>query len=296
MALSRTQATLALIAIGSTWGLTVPLGKIAVEAGHRAAGIIAWEFALTAICLAPLAHRGLARWRNLPFFAFIAAFGTLLPNSASYLAYDHLPAGVLSIIIAAVPMCALPVALALGLERPSLRRFAGVGIGMLAIALIAGPSAALPDPAAAPWILVALIPPICYAIEGNGLNLFGTGGLSPAELLFGASLIGLAVAIPNAHIQGDWIAITPWDAGKSAIVALTFLHVAAYAGYIWLVSAAGAVFASQVAYIVTVTGVGWSIAILSESYSGWIWSALALMLAGLALVAPQAPKDQNDTA
>ena len=283
----RLRATLALLAIGTAWGLTVPLGKIAVEAGHRPAGIIVWEFALTIPCLWFLRKPGLAARGHLPIFLFIAAFGTLIPNSATYLAYDHLPAGVMSIVISTVPIASLPVALMLGLERAEARRFVGVALGLVAIVMIAAPQTSLPDPSAAPWLLVALIPPICYAIEGNGLNWRGSGGLSAIDLLLGASVIGLVIAIPVALLRGQWISLSPWDEGKTAIIALSLLHVAAYTGYIWLIGRAGAVFAAQVAYVVTVTGVLWSMAILGESYSGWVWGALVVMLAGMALVTPR---------
>lgn len=46
-------------------------------------------------------------------------------------------------------------------------------------------------------------------------------------------------------------------------------------------------FASQMAYVVTVSAVLFSALTLSEIYSGWVWSALVLMLAGLALVQPR---------
>ena len=50
---------------------------------------------------------------------------------------------------------------------------------------------------------------------------------------------------------------------------------------------AGAVFASQVSYVVTLAGVFLSALILGEAYSGWVWAALTLMIGGLALVQPR---------
>jgi len=38
---------------------------------------------------------------------------------------------------------------------------------------------------------------------------------------------------------------------------------------------------------VTGTGVIWAMVLLGESYSGWVWAALALMLCGLMLVQPR---------
>jgi drug/metabolite transporter (DMT)-like permease len=79
----------------------------------------------------------------------------------------------------------------------------------------------------------------------------------------------------------------PWQNAEWALLLSSLCHVAAYTGYIWLVGKAGAVFASQMAYVVTVSAVLFSALMLSEIYSGWVWSALALMLAGMALVQPR---------
>jgi len=63
-------------------------------------------------------------------------------------------------------------------------------------------------------------------------------------------------------------------------------HMIAYTGYLWLLGRAGAVFTSQVAYIVTLTGVITSIVFLGERYGALLWIAVALMLLALALVKP----------
>ena len=55
-----------------------------------------------------------------------------------------------------------------------------------------------------------------------------------------------------------------------------------------MVARAGAVFAAQVAYLVTGFGILWAMLLLAERYSGWVWLALGLMFAGLFLVQPRA--------
>ena len=54
--------------------------------------------------------------------------------------------------------------------------------------------------------------------------------------------------------------------------------------------AAGAVFAAQSGYIVTATGVVWAMLVFGETYSGWVWGALVLMMFGLTLVKPREAK------
>ena len=70
------------------------------------------------------------------------------------------------------------------------------------------------------------------------------------------------------------------------IVALSMFHAVAYTGYVWLVGKAGPVFSSQVAYIVTLSGMALSAIFLGENYSPYALASLALMLTGLMLLQP----------
>jgi drug/metabolite transporter (DMT)-like permease len=83
------------------------------------------------------------------------------------------------------------------------------------------------------------------------------------------------------------------DLVSFAVLASAVGHTFIYAGYLWLLTRSGAVFASQTAYLITGFGVIWSMLILGERYSGWVWIALALMLAGLTLVRPALTRDQT---
>ena len=77
-------------------------------------------------------------------YSVIALVGTQIPNSASYLAAFHLPAGVPALVIAVVPIFALLIALALGLERLQWLRLLGICLGAFAIALIVLSDTSLP--------------------------------------------------------------------------------------------------------------------------------------------------------
>jgi drug/metabolite transporter (DMT)-like permease len=288
----RLRLTAILVAMGAGWGLSVPLGKLAVSTGYQPFGLIFWEkvivvTVLGAVCLA----RG--RWpvfgrATLGRYLMVAALGTILPGWAYYFSAQHLPAGVLAILLSTVPMLAFPVALALGNEVFRLVRLGGLGCGMAGIVLLIGPQASLPDPAMAAIIPVALIAPFCYACEGNALARWGTAGLDPIQLITGASLVGLVVMLPVALVSGQWIdPRAPWGVAEGALVLSALAHAVVYSGYVWMVGRAGSVFAAQVSYLVTGFGVLWSIALLAEVYSGYVWAALGLMILGLALVQPR---------
>lgn len=286
---------IALLAVlGAGWGMTQPLAKIAVSEGYRHFGLVFWQLAIGAVALGllnTLRGRGLpVSARHLRLYLLIALIGTVLPNSASYQAAVHLPSGVLSILLSLVPMFAFPIALGLGIDRLSARRLAGLGAGLLGVLLLVAPEASLPDRAMVAWIPVALIAPFFYGLEGNVVAKWGTAGLDPIQTLFGASLVGMALAAPLALASGQWIAPPApagWGAPDTALVASSLIHASVYAGYVWLVGRAGSVFAAQVSYLVTAFGILWAKLLLGESYSPWIWAALGLIMAGLGLVQPR---------
>ncbi|WP_224815818.1 DMT family transporter [Hasllibacter sp. MH4015] len=298
MTRTRWLPLILLIGMGALWGITQPLSKIAVADGYRDIGIIFWQFAIGSVLLGAL---NLVRGRGLPlgpaqlrFYLMIALIGTILPNWASFTAAVHLPSGILSIVLATVPMMAFPIAMALGMDRFSTLRFVGLLLGLGAIVMIAAPDSSLPDPSLAIWLPVALIAPFFYAVEGNVVAKWGTAGLDAVQVLLGASILGAILALPLALVTGEFIAPPAiWGPADWAIVGIALAHTSAYATYVWLVGQTGAVFVSQVGYLVTGFGVVWAKLVLGESYSGWIWGALALMLIGVALVQPRKGANQG---
>lgn len=267
------------------------MGKIAVSTGHGYFGIIFWQLAIGALVLGALAlpaGRFQPGWRGMGFAALLAVIGTIIPNTSFYISVERLPAGIMSILIATVPIMAFPIALAIGMDRASLARVAGLLCGIAGVGLIALPEASLPDPAMVAFLPVALIGPLFYAIEGNVVARTGTMGMSAVQAMFLVSAVGAAMILPVTLATGQFIdPLAPWGRAEWAIVAGSVAHALAYSAYVWLAAQAGAVFAAQCSYIVTGTGVLWAMVLLGERFSPWIWAALVVMLAGLALVQPR---------
>lgn len=286
----------ALVAFGAGWGLTQPLTKIAVSEGYRHFGLIFWQLALTGALMTLIA---VAARRKLVLSApairvylVIALIGTVLPNAASYQAAVYLPSGIISILLSLVPMFALPVALALGNDRFEPRRLIGLILGLIAVILIALPETSLPDRAMLAFLPLAIIAPLFYAFEGNYVARWGTAGLDAVQVMQGASLIGMLVALPLALGSGQWIdPRPPYGMPDVALMLSAVIHGLVYTGYVWIIGRAGSVFAAQVAYLVTGFGVLWAMLLLGERYSLWVWAAFAVMLAGMTLVQPRARED-----
>ena len=288
---ARFNLTLILLIVGVSWGLTAPLSKIAVSTGHHYLGLLIWQIIIMILSLGLIQ---IFRKKKLPLnlncfwrYVLVALLGTILPNSIMYKAYFHLQSGIMSILVSIVPMIAFLLVLVLQMEKFEIRRFLGVLFGIFAIILIVFPKLDLGYLGEVGWILLALLSPLCYAIEGVWINKIGIAKLDPIEIILGASILGFFILMPIVALNGYWI--TPyrvWGPAEFAITLSSLIHSIIYISYIWLIGKAGVIFASQVSYIYTASGIGFSIILLGEGYSLFVWAAVILMLMGLMMVRP----------
>ncbi|WP_299150600.1 DMT family transporter [uncultured Tateyamaria sp.] len=286
-----------LVLFGAGWGLTMPLTKIAVSTGYGHFGLIFWQLVIGAFVMSAIAS---VTRKRLPLgraqvrvYVVIALIGSVLPNSASYQAAVHLPSGVMSLLLSMIPIFAFPVALLLALDRFEWRRFGGLVTGLIAVMLLVLPGADMSGAIPVMWVLIGLVSGLFYACEGNVVAKWGTAGLDPIQVLWGASIVGAVITLPLALGSGQWIdPRPPYGVAERAQIISSVLHVLSYAGYVWLVGRAGPVFAVQISYLVTLFGIFWAWLVLGEAYSPVIWGALGLMLLGMYLVQPRkAPLD-----
>ncbi|MGV6840710.1 MAG: DMT family transporter [Planktomarina sp.] len=297
--MQRLAPYLWIAALGMGWGATQPMAKLAVSTGHGHFGLIFWQLL---ICIIVLGAVNIVRKRPLlmtrrvlPFYLVITLIGTIIPATASFQAIAALPAGVVSILLSLIPMMAFPTALALGIDQFSIRRLMGLSLGFCAVILIIGVPDALPDAAMLLYVPIGMIAPLMYALEGNFVNRFGTGGAGPMQLLLGASIVGLPIALALTLYTGQWVSLfVPWGAAEWGLIGSSAIHAIVYTCYVFVIGRYGAVFSVQVSYIVTLSGVGWAMWMLGERYSGPIWIALAIMLLGMYFVTPRLQDNTRD--
>lgn len=287
-----------LVALGVGWGSTQSLGKIAASGGAGPMALVFWQLLIGSVMLGAIA---LARGQRLlftppalRFYVIIAVLGTVAPAASFYTSITRLPAGVMSIIIATVPMIAFPLGLLLGAEVFLRRRFVGLLLGLAGVLLIALPSTALPDPAMAAFLPVALIAPVFYALEGLYVARAGTAGMDAVTAMFGASVAGALMALPIMLALGQGYVPQSFNVPEAAMLFMSALHALLYAAFIWLAARAGAVFATQTSYIVTASGMIWAVVILGERFSPLVILAACVMMGGMALVQPAPRKNKAE--
>ena len=282
---------------GAIWGITFSLARIAAEADLHPIGLGFWQALGGGVVLALVSlFRG--RWprldgSNLFRFTVIALLGTAVPGVLYFYAARHVPAGILAITIALVPMMTYALSLFLGIDRRSTIRLIGVALGFAAMVVLSRPEA-LPDPGIAIWIGVALMAAVCYTLENIFVELKVPDDTDMVCLLMGGMIVATIIMLPVVVAADAFVPLSyPFNIAELSVLAMILVNSFAYVVFLYLIKSSGAVFASMMGYVVTISGVGWGIWLFQERHSLLIWIALGLMLAGMALVRPREKSPEN---
>jgi drug/metabolite transporter (DMT)-like permease len=276
---------------GSVWGSTFSLARIAAQADYHPIGLGFWQ-ALGGGMLLAVVSLVRGKWPrlnrdNLIRFTVIAVLGTAVPGVLYFYAARHLPAGVLAITVALVPMMTYAVSLVLGVDRRSSMRMLGVLLGFVAMVLLSRPEA-LPDRSMVPWLLVALVAAVCYTMENMYVEVKVPDDTDMICLLMGGMFMATLLMLPVVIAKDAFVPLDlPLSTAEASVVILMLVNSFAYLVFLYLIKSSGAVFASMMGYVVTVAGIGWGIWLFQEQHSILIWIALGLMLIGMAMVRPR---------
>ncbi len=287
-----------LLLLGVFWGLSFSLARMSTETGLHPLTINYWTCLISTVTLIAyciISRQPLPLKRNFIFLYVICGIlGSVIPGTLYFYAASHVSAGVLSITIATVPLATFVGAALFKIEKASLMRVMGVFLGIFSIILLVLPDTSIPDPSAALWVLIMVVAATCYAIE----NLVIAARMPPNVNVF-VVVTGMLMAATIMLTPVMWITDTfawmPWPLDRSgwAIVLMAVITATAYGGFYYLVVRAGPVFASQTAYIVTLSGVLWGMVIYGETHSAWVWASLVVMFIALALVRPRETPDTS---
>ncbi len=287
---SRARPYLLILIAGIIWGSTFSLILIATQDGTHPLALATWQSLISAVVFAIfcLATRvTLFSIAQLRHYSVLAVIGICAPNLLYYNAAPHLSAGILSITIATVPLFTYAIMWLMRYESLQTKRVLGVILGMLAILLLVLPDQGLNSDDASFWILLVVLCAIFYATENVYIAVGVSDDIDIREILCGSNILAAIVLVPitlwlDVSTPVSWL-LTPsgW-----AISATAVLSVLAYTLFFYAIRTSGPVFASQCAYVVTLSGVIWGIIIFSEQHTVWIWLSVLVMMVGMALVTP----------
>ena len=200
-----------------------------MNAGHHPVGI---TFLATALGAAIMCVLLIATGRKLPFtrrhlifYVICGLTGTALPNALSYTAMQELQVGIVSIVIAVVPLMTLLASLMIGLERPEPIRLAGLALGAVAVLLLVVPEASLPSPDQAIWIALPVLTSVSYTIENVYIARAKPAELDPMQTMAGLFFAALVLLAPVTAATGTWMAVGRLDWAEISLILMTFAHV-----------------------------------------------------------------------
>jgi drug/metabolite transporter (DMT)-like permease len=280
-----------LVAMGAAWGLSFSLARVVAVGGVHPVALTFWEASLAGLMLA--VYAGLRRLRfgrsrqHMAMYLVTGLLGMAIPGLGFFYAAAHVSAGVLSISVAIVPIVTFISACVLRIEKPEVRRVAGLVLGVAAIALLVGSRGGLGGGDAI-WIVIAVVTSSSYAALSLVLTLWKPEGGGTPTAACGMFLIGALLVSPMAWSAGIFSALSwPWTAVEWSLLGLGLINAFAYAVWFRLIERAGPVFASQTANVITFFGVAWAFALFGESQSAGVWLSFATMMLALALVRPR---------
>jgi drug/metabolite transporter (DMT)-like permease len=289
-----TLPIIGLLIMGTGWGGNLMLAKLAVAAGASPFGLAFFEAAGSALLLLLV---GLAQGkvppmsrRHLLFYALSGASGVTIPNVVIFHVAHYLSVGLLSLLLTLVPLVTYALSLLLRVERFAWVRAAGLLVGMVGIVLIVAPTNSLPEPGLAGWVLLGFAATIMFAVQNVYIARAWPQGSDALALSCGTLLFGALLLLPFLLTTGASIGFAlPWTTVQWAVATMSAVNALLTVIFIDLVRRRGPVFTSQTAYLVTIAGVLWGIALLHERHSLWIWTAMLLMCLGVALVSRRPP-------
>jgi drug/metabolite transporter (DMT)-like permease len=281
--------TAILVFLGSLWGFGFSLVKLATQHGVPPLAYVFWQsFGAGVALFAVTALRGglpAASSRLLLYCVVAGITGLALPNALGAIAVTVVPAGLMSVIISLSALMTAVMARAMRIESLDRQKLAGLLLGFAGVLLILLPRTSLPSPDMLRWVLLAMLVPLCYAASNVLMTRYRPAGIDSLALASGMLLCSAALLLPAVLVTGSWHPI--WRTlGPGELANLAHMALTAAAYYLWfeLLRLGGPTFSSQVGYVVTATGLGWGMYIFGERHSLWIWLAVLLIVAGVALV------------
>lgn len=277
-----------LLALAALWGASYLFIKVGVDGGLEPAPLMALRTLIAAIALLAYLLPALgpatalrelrAAWREA---LVLGALNAAIPFWLVAWGETHIDSGVAAIAQATVPICSLLIGLPfLPHERIGGLRVAGVGLGLVGVALLAG-GAPDRDLWTVVGTLAVVVASVCYATAGIYGQLRVQGRSGPV-LATASMLGGFAILLPPALL--DVPTTMPTVGAIGSLLALALLGTAlAQLLLFGILERYGARRLSLVTYLMPGFAIVYGALLLDEPLSVAALGGLALILGGVAL-------------
>lgn len=236
------------------------------------------------------ARPSLLNWREASIVGIFLIVGG---NGIVSFAAQWVPSGLTALLIAIVPVWIALITFGQTKVRPAPRVFLGIGLGVVGVALLAGPAVF-----GGGWgtllVLVASLSWATGSMYSRGAKLPSSSLLGAAmQMIVGGVVLSLAGLASGEAARVDLAAVS-WVGWTSLAFLVFFGSIVAYSAYVWLLQVVRPELVATYAFVNPVVAVilGWWIA--DESFGIMTALAAALIIVAVAIVVttkapPRAP-------
>ena len=283
--------TARLVAVGAIWGAAFLCIEIALL-DFRPLAIAAWRTLLAALVMVPACRLlGVALPRGRRTWGLLALIGWLngiVPFTLIGWGQQTVDSATTGVLLAASPFATLALAgLLTADERFGARALAGLVLGFVGVLVLIGRAAFTGGSTVG--MLAIVLAACCYAV--SSLLIRRLDGVAGLAIVAGGLLASALVAVPILlFVHPPWEqAARPGTLG--ALAALAFGSTAlAYVLRTRVVQTNGAVFMSNVGYLIPLFAVLWAWLFRGTVPPSTTWLALALIVPGIALGRARRPR------
>jgi drug/metabolite transporter (DMT)-like permease len=284
--LKTLKAILLLIVLGFIWGSGYSLAKFAMTNGVPPLGYAFWQslgpaLLLSGVCIAT-SNRLNLKSNHWPYFLICGLIGIAIPNTNMYFIANHIPAGLLAVLVNTVPLLVYPLALITRQEKIDGWRFLALLLGMTGILLIIGMNTA---GLFSGWTLLALLSPLGFAVCSIYIGAKQPAEINALQAATGMLLAATLLLIPLVIQQNAFYSLTgPFTVVKQVIVLEIILSSLGYLLFFILIRMAGPVFYSLTGGAVALTGLFWGYLIFNETPTPIQCIAVVLVISAIFLL------------
>ncbi len=290
-----------LIGGGIAYGSLFSANRIAFEAGLPFISYSFWQalFGGLGLLIVSVPMRALPQVTSVHvrLYGLTAMAGFCVPLLAITFVAGKLPPGVISLTLMLTPSFTYLFALALRSDRWRLASIGGILFGLAGVLMIIVPRESLGTGIAAGWLLLAVAAPLGYATNNVMIPFIRPPATSSMQLSTGLLLMAALILLPVMLIvdgpvmvtaySGAAIWATIWAAAAEVVVFLCLFEV---------IRRAGPVFFAQLNYVTVVASVIWAFLIFGDTFTIWVWGAIAVMAVGLVFANKGAKESMREAA
>tara|TARA_R110002126_G_scaffold79613_13_gene197471 strand:+ start:872 stop:1765 length:894 start_codon:yes stop_codon:yes gene_type:complete len=274
---------------GIGWGVAIGIAKVATTAGVHPLGYVFWvatiaALILTSICAIRRTFPGVTG-EHLRYYVIIGGMRIVCANVVWYTTVKYIPGGALAVVLGLTPIFTYAISLAMRLENFVALRAAGLSLGFVGVILFVAPRESLPDPSMVPWLLFGLAAPLTYSLANILIDRLRPATGNSLSLTTGMVWFGAIVMLPVCLLADAFhVPMLPLRVQDIAVFGHAIISGFAFFALFEMIRLSGPTYASQLNYVVTLTGVLSGMIFFGEAPTWWAWAGTACVLCGVAMV------------